>query len=163
MHSRLLLIFVFSLLYSCSLLKPAVTEPEILIDQAQLNTAVELSVDEIIKGEWLSAFMVKNNERPVVICSTIDLPPHVSFPIDSLYNMIDLHLIKTGQVRVIKSNTIQRTTAPVDLAKGESIDFVLTAAIEKAVQQSSSNPVLVLALWNENSETPITTAKNMIE
>lgn len=163
MHSRLLLIFLFSVLYSCSVTKTVPAEPELLIDQAKLSTAVDRSVEEIIKGEWLSEFIVKKNERPVLICTKVDLPQNTSFPVDSLYNILDMSLIKTGQVRVIKASPAQRTTIPYELANGESIDYVLTAAIEKRGMESASNPVFILRLWNEITATPLAIVKNIIE
>lgn len=157
MYKSLLLFGFITLLSSCALLKKAQNETVTIIEQHKLDSIIEESITELIKCSWLSDYLIQNNERPILISSKIKNNTKAIIDLLKVYDSIDLNLIKTGQVRVLKSDKNQQLLKPSELAKGQSIDFVLSATFDKNVQISTSNIIFKLSLWDEKTADPILT------
>ena len=162
MKRNLILISVSLLLASCSLLKPLVKEPQLVIPNDRYEKMVEESVDEILSGGWLSDFLTTNNERPIVMMSKISNNAKVQANNTGAIGWFNRDLAESGQVRVVKSNEAQQEMMPYDLAQGQSVDFVLSANFEKQVDTSPTITIFAVSLWSNTSTLPIVVVKKEI-
>ena len=155
MKRDLFLFILLALLSGCSLLKMGTKEQHQQVSDQQLGNAVSESVNALLDEYWLSDFLVQHNERPILITSSFTNPTDVAIDMTALYNKVEMSLIESGQVRVVKSNQNQRDTQPTKLAKGKSVDYVLSVNFEE--KQDTTPPILIiqLSLWNERSISPL--------
>ena len=163
MKQGIFLLIVLSMFISCSLIKEGGGEKTIPLSNEQLDKVVHESVSDLLKELWVSDFLLQHNERPILMTSSFTNPTKAMVNIQELYGKVEMNLIESGQVRVVKSNQLQRNTPPTILAAGKSVNYVLSATFEKKTE--TKPPVLVfhLSLWNENSPTPITTISKEID
>jgi Holliday junction resolvase len=163
MIRSLLLLCTIFLFSSCSLFLKTAQRTEIQITNSQLEELITSSVNDIIKEHWLSDFYTNSNERPILIASKISSPNHIILNKEKAYELFDFALLKSGQVRVVKSNEKHRILIPTELAKGESVDFVLTASIVEIAESKPSSYEFIVRLWNDNSLTEISEIRKLIQ
>lgn len=163
MKRSLILIFISLSLASCSLLKPAVKISSVTITDEQYEKIIKESVDELLSAGWLSDFLTTQNQRPIVMVSQISNSANVIANNSNTVEWFEKDLIESGQVRVVKSTVTQRQINPVDLAKGESVDFVLSANFEKQVDTSPAITIFVVSLWSDTNTQPILVVKKEIK
>lgn len=147
---------------ACTVFNKATTYPSINIETSILNKCIELSVQQIIEENWLSEFMQTKNERPTIITSRIINNTTAIIANDTVYATLDRELVKTGQLRVIKSSHGQRLLNPIELSQTPNIDFVLSIAIQPNNEKKELAD-FEISLWNNKSGTPLFTKKNIIE
>lgn len=162
MKRALFLLILINIFASCSTLKKISGEPTIEVKSQQLEKAVHESVKKLLSEYWLSDFLVQHNERPVLMTSNFTNPTNAKISIPELYNMIEMDLIESGQVRVVKSNYEQQNKTPTTLSTGISVDYVLSATFEKKQETTPAILIFQLSLWDENSTTPLTTISKEI-
>lgn len=151
------LLILINIFVSCTMLKNITKEPVIELDKQQLEKVIHESVETLLKEYWLSDFLVLNNKRPILMTSNITNTTSAKFNIQELYNTIEMDLIESGQVRVVKSNEQQQSIPPTTLSSGKSVDYVLSATFGKKPESEPPILILQLSLWTKNSATPITT------
>lgn len=162
MKKVLLFVFIAFSFSACSLLSRFQDQAELVVDDDELADLISHSTDEVLKESWLSSFMASEGERPVVMMGQFatDLP--LVFNWDKAYEYVDLELVKSGQVRVVKSNEIQRNTPPRTLAAGESVDFVFTGAFVQNKKEEDA-VYFQLSVWNDVSNMPLASQKIKIQ
>jgi hypothetical protein len=164
MKRALIFIFILIIFQACSIFKQAEKEVEIInIPEKELQKTIASAVDNLLKGDWLSDFLIEKNSRPTLIFSSVTNKSNSITNIEKIYDSIDMRLIQSGQVRVLKSNETQRLTEAHDLASGASIDYALTAVIEKNKENNNNQLTFILSLWDENSTSPVFTVDELIE
>jgi hypothetical protein len=147
----------------CSTIKPSMNDTPISLDENILTSTIQRSVDELLAGEWLSEYLTQHNERPLLMTSKITGNSRVLFSYDKAYENIDLSLIESGQVRVVKTNENQRILSPLELVKGKSVDYVISASLNRLSTSTPNTILLVLSLWDGKSNDPLLTIQNRIE
>lgn len=150
MKRTLFLFLVLSLFSSCSILQKAAKRPEISISDSQLEALISESVNEVLRLDWLSDYLTTNNQRPIVMTSILTHPEYVLLNADLAYATFDMELTKSGQVRVVKSDETQRTMLPSDLAKGKSVDYVLSSIVKENTETKPSTYSFVVKLWADS-------------
>lgn len=137
------------------MLKSVFKEPIIELDNEQLEKVIHESVKKLLTDNWLSDFLVEYNKRPILISSQFTNHTTASVDIQKLYDLIDMDLIESGEVRIVKSNEQQRNSSPLKLASGKSVDFVVSASIGTKNESTPSILIFQLSLWNNKSTTPV--------
>lgn len=163
MNKSFILFFIVVIFSSCSSLKHTPKTPQIVIDQQQLDSVIELSVSELIKGDWLSDYLMENNERPILVASKIHNESNAYIDTLKVYETINMALIRSGQVRVVKLDEKQRQQIPNEITKGESVDFAISTKIENKISESLSSLFFGLYLLNDKSPEPIVKIIKKIE
>ncbi len=162
MKRSVLYILVLVLFSGCSLFKKLTEEPEFVVEKQALEQAINKTVDELLSSEWLSDFMSENNERPIIMTSLITNNSNGIIDVNTIYETIDMRLVKSGQVRVVKTEEAQRVLTPYELAQGESVDYVISSVIENNPNQDSS-VIFKISLWSDKTREPITKIENIVE
>ena len=134
-----------------------------MVSDNQYENLIKTSVDEMLSAGWVSDFLTLNNKRPVIMMSKIDNDANVIVNIAEGLNWFEQYLIESGQVRVVKSDETQQEMNPVDLAKGQSVDFVISANFEKQVDTSPAITIFVVSLWSDTSTLPVIVVKKEIK
>ncbi len=106
--------------------------------------------------------MSEYNERPIIMTSLITNNSNGIIDINSVYETIDMRLVKSGQVRVVKTDEAQRVLTPFELAKGESVDYVISSIINDNPDQKSS-VIFKISLWNDQAREPVIEIENIVE
>jgi len=150
------------MLSGCSIFNKASKEPDFTINENAMEKTVQKTINELLSSEWLSAFMANQNERPIVMTSLITNNSNGIIDANTIYETIDMQLIKSGQVRVVKTNEAQRILTPYELAKGESVDFVISSLIYNNPNKSES-VAYKLTLWGDQSREPVIEFENIVE
>jgi hypothetical protein len=150
--------------YSCSLQKKA-TQKIItpVISDIQINNTINQSVEELLQGQWLSTFLLENDSRPTITTTTIKNNTQAQINTENIYTQIDNLLTQSGQVRVIKSDSVQRQLTPQQISRGKSIDYGISVNIEKNPIQNTTKYTFILSLWNDISDTAIQQIEKSIE
>lgn len=162
MKQNILLILVVLLLGSCSTSKLTKKDSPVLFDKQVLNNTIEIAINELVAGQWMSDFLTKKNERPTITTSRVINNANATIDNDLIHNIIDMSLINTGQSRVLKSTENQRMLSPRELSQLGSIDFVISTTIQPA-KKGSSAPVLELSIWDKEASKSIFTVSKPIE
>lgn len=157
-----ILVLTLAMLSGCSIFNKASKEPDFTINENAMEKTVQKTINELLSSEWLSAFMANQNERPIVMTSLITNNSNGIIDANTIYETIDMQLIKSGQVRVVKTNEAQRILTPYELAKGESVDFVISSLIYNNPNKSES-VVYKLTLWGDQSREPVIEFENIVE
>lgn len=162
--SKILILFIIVIIFSsCSLLKHTPEEAIIIIEQQQLDSIVEVSVNELIEGAWLSDYLIQNNKRPILVTSKFQNETNTFIDTLKLYESINMGLIRSGQVRVVKLDETQRQISPGDITKGLSIDFAISTKVKKIIKETSSSLYFEFSLWDDKLIEPVITINKEIE
>lgn len=162
MLQKFWVVFLFILLMGCSILKQAPQKADIQITDDQISSLVDTAVKDILSDSWLTNYFTDYHERPILITSKVQHPDHILLNDSLVYNRFDMNLVKSGQVRIVKSTEAQRNEIPNVLAAGVSIDFVISSRIVETESENNSNLFFEVSLWNENTS-PIYTTREKIE
>jgi len=162
MKRGVLYLMMLVFLSGCSLFKKFTEEPEFVVDKQALEETVNETVDELLSSEWLSDYMSEQNERPIIMTSLITNNSNGIIDVNTIYETIDMQLVKSGQVRVVKTDQAQRILTPYELAKGESVDYVISSIIEDNPNKGSS-VTFKISLWNDQAREPVAEIKNIVE
>ena len=163
MKQRIVWLFIGLLLSGCSLFKQQAKTPAISISNEQLAVCLDRAVDELIKAQWLSDFLLKKNVRPILMNAGISNQSRASIDLNFAYEHLDLALIQSGEVRVVKTNDAQQSMLPQTLVKGQSVDLVLSLRFIDEEPIMPGKILVLLSLWSEDSTTPVFSSQQKIE
>jgi PBP1b-binding outer membrane lipoprotein LpoB len=162
MKRGVLYILMLVFLSGCSLLKKITEEPGFVVDEQSLEETVNKTVNDLLSSEWLSDYMSEQNERPIIMTSLITNNSNGIIDVNTIYETIDMRLVKSGQVRVVKTDEAQRILTPYELVQGESVDFVISSIIENNPNKDSS-VIFKIFLWSDKTREPVTEIENIVE
>ncbi|MDA3881299.1 MAG: lipoprotein [Prolixibacteraceae bacterium] len=162
MKRSFLILLTLTMLSGCSIFNKISRTPAFQIDENAMEKTVNKTVEELLSSEWLSAFMTSKNERPIIMTSLITNNSNGIIDVNTIYETIDMRLVKSGQVRVVKTDETQRILTPYELAKGQSVDFVISSIIKENPGQPES-VVYKLSLWGDKSREPVIEIENIVE
>jgi PBP1b-binding outer membrane lipoprotein LpoB len=162
MKRGVLYILMLVFLSGCSLFKKFTEEPGFVVDEQALEETVNKTVNDLLSSGWLSDFMSEQNERPIIMTSLITNNSNGIIDVNTIYETIDMRLVKSGQVRVVKTDEAQRILTPYELAGGESVDFVISSIIENNPDKDSSI-IFKISLWSDKAREPVIEVENIVE
>ncbi|MCF8358588.1 MAG: penicillin-binding protein activator LpoB [Prolixibacteraceae bacterium] len=151
-------------LSACSLLKPKkATETTTFPDQSEIVEAVNAATSQLINEDWLSQFLIINDERPVLMPLLVKNETNATIDSEMILSELEKNLITSGKVRVIKATPQQQKLTPHEiLSSGMSIDYVITTSLIK--DGSSANTYnLILYFWGNKSKKPEKIIQNQIQ
>lgn len=163
MYKSIAILIVVLLFLGCSVIKQSAKNEQVVIDQQKLEKTIEESINELIKGVWLSDYLFKYNERPILVATKFQNKTNAFIDTLKLYQALNIDLIRSGQVRVVKLNESQRQIEPGEIAKGVSIDFAISTKIEKIDSLNTSFIIFGLSLWNDKLPEAILTIDKVVE
>lgn len=152
MRKLIVLFIIVSTLGGCGIiekLKPS----EIVVTESQLTNQINVAIPELLNQQWLSDYLVQNETRPVVISGAILNETSGSVNKEILYDAMDLNLVSTGRIRVLKSTKTQRSLTPDELLDSENIKFVITLNIISNLDQKAAE--CIYKVWEKGSDKPV--------
>ncbi|MBN1924653.1 MAG: hypothetical protein JW798_02350 [Prolixibacteraceae bacterium] len=152
-HTGLIILLSF-LTAGCSIFNTTnPSNPVVLPDNSKVISTLNDITSNMLNAEWLSGFLMKNNERPVLMPLIFGNNTDADFDTERLLKQLEESLISSGKVRVIKSTPTQKKLTPNEILSGISIDFVVTVTLDKNTQADNTY-MLTILLWGRGSNNP---------